>query len=183
TIGTFSGLLDDLLLVQEQGGKPLSSEKLQGICSKIVKQVDRGDELLGRLNRFAHTVDVPQKNVDVKSVLIEICDICNRFAKLAEVSLERRFPENTPMVTTDVFAFQHVVFLCIKEALKSAAHKRTVTVAIEPLEDGCKVVVESDDPLRNWEDNSVVQQLVSDLRTKLEKENINEKERYSFIIR
>lgn len=145
TINEYSGLLDDLTQAAV-GGKPLSPERLQSFCAKIAKQIKRSEVLIQRLNRFAHSVDDPLKEVDVESLLVEIKDLTNRFAVLKQVKLETRFPGRSRSVTTDPFGFQQAVFLAIHLAFEAAADKRLLHLAYET-DGGCRVIVESADSM------------------------------------
>jgi signal transduction histidine kinase len=146
TINEFSGLLDDLT----QGaaaGRSLSPERLQSVCGKIAKQIRRGEMLIQRLNRFAHSVDEPRREVDVTELLGQICDLCGRFADLKQVVLERQLPDEPVSLTLDPFAFQYAVYLGIDLALQSAGEKRVVTVSLAKATSGYEVAVASADPI------------------------------------
>jgi len=146
TINEFSGLLDDLT----QGaaaGRALSPERLRSVCGKIAKQIRRGEMLIQRLNRFAHSVDEPLREVDVAELLQQICDLCARFADLKQVTLERQLPGEPVSLTVDPFAFQYAVYLGIDLALQSAGEARAVTVSLAKAGTGCELVVASADPI------------------------------------
>jgi len=146
TINEFSGLLDDLCQAAA-GGRALEPERLVSISGKIHKQVKRGENLIQRLNRFAHSVDAPLASIELKEQLERICTICDRFAKLGQASLERRFPEATREVETDPFALQQIVYLGVRAALAAADQQRKVTVALELDAARPVVAVESADSL------------------------------------
>ena len=140
TINEYSGLLDDLSQVATTG-KPLGPERLQSICGKISRQIARGEELIRRLNRFSHRVDEPLATFDLRELLTLICDLCNRFARLKQVTLERRFPQESMSLTLDSFALLYAVTLAIDIALGAASEQGRITVAYE-LRDGCNIRVE-----------------------------------------
>jgi signal transduction histidine kinase len=144
TINEYFGLLDDLSRAAA-AGRPLKPERLQAVCGKVSRQVARGEELIRRLNRFAHSVDEPVGTVDLEQLLTLICDLCDRFAKLKQVALERRFPGVELSVTLDSFALLYAVTLAIDLALDAATEQRVVTVALEPQQRAVRV--ESADPL------------------------------------
>lgn len=147
TINEFSGLLEDLIAASEHG-RPLQPQQIQSTCERIAKQIHRGEVLIGRLNRFAHSADVPVRTIDLSAQLNDIADLTNRFAKLKQVTLKRRFPENTTSVVLDPFTLQQAIYLCIRMALDAATEKRTVTLTFEHVEPEIRVVVESADPMR-----------------------------------
>ncbi len=149
TINEYSGLLDDL----SSTGKTVAPDRLQRVCGKVQKQVGRSQTLIGRLNRFAHSADAPRVSVELGPVLGALCELCDRFAKLSQATLERRFPDDSLTITTDPFALQHAVYLAVRRALAGADAKRTVTVgfALGSSPDGeaeaLRIAVESADPL------------------------------------
>lgn len=148
TINEFSGLLDDLSRAAASG-RPLKPERLQSVCGKIANQIGRGEELIRRMNRFSHSVDEPLASVDLRELLGLVCDLCGRFAKLKQATLERRFPDAPQVLTLDTFALEYAVALAIDLALRGATDERRVTVALlEPAAPrGCQIAVESADPL------------------------------------
>lgn len=145
TINEYSGLLDDLSRMAAKG-KELKPERLQSVCGKIARQITRGEELIGRMNRFSHSVDEPVAASDLREMLELMCDLCNRFAKLKQVTLQRRFPEQSRSVTLDGFALQYAVTLSIDLALSAATDQRELTVAYDA-DGACSIRVESADPL------------------------------------
>ena len=61
TINEYNGLLDDL--AQAAARRPLDPERLRQICGKITKQIERGESLILGLNRFAHSMDEPIRDI------------------------------------------------------------------------------------------------------------------------
>jgi C4-dicarboxylate-specific signal transduction histidine kinase len=180
TIKEFSGLLEDLVQASA-AGRPPSTERLQTFCDRINKQVGRGSALIERLNRFAHSVDEPEVSVGVKQVLTEICSICDRFARLKQATLARRFADEEVTLRSDPFAIQHVIYLCIKAALEAANEQRRVTVVFEVIGEGCDVAVESDDPLgelgQELVEGELMRLLVEDLGAQLTRGSVSGRDR------
>lgn len=126
-INELSGLLDDLLLGAE-GGRPLNHERLAGLSEKIGKNVKKGEALIKRLNRFAHSIDEPVKDFDLKELLNEIGAIAQRLAFLKGARLETRFPEESITLRSNPFSLQHAVFICIELALATSAKDDVITL-------------------------------------------------------
>jgi len=169
TINEYSGLLADQLHSAEEGGRPLNPARLQTICERVDRHVDRGSILIQRLNRFSHSVDEIVAEVELGALLTEICDICDRFAGLKQVTLERRFEQRpgSRRLELDPFALHQVVYLGIKAALDAAAERRVVALDLQVNGPGCSVIIESADPLGAAGEqllaDGLVQQLVGDL--------------------
>jgi C4-dicarboxylate-specific signal transduction histidine kinase len=149
TINEYSGLLDDLALAAEKG-RPLKNERLRSVCGKIAHQIQRGEVLIQRLNRFSHSADEPKKTVEVQALLSDICDLCDRFARLRQVTLEREIPDRPLPCTLDPFALQFVVQLLLDVALRSVSSSGAqdkVNVALAPEGEGLRLTVTAPGPL------------------------------------
>jgi len=169
TINEFSGLLDDLCSAAASG-RALEPERLVNISGKIGKQVRRGETLIQRLNRFSHSVDAPEASVDLVALIESICAICDRFAKLGQATLERRFPEASREVTTDPFTLQHAVYLCVRAALAVADQQRRITVVVELDAARPVIAIESADPFAVEDPANAEHALLRALATELQAE-------------
>lgn len=176
TINEYSGLLGDQLGAAEEGGRPLNPARLHTLCERFDRQVERGSILIQRLNRFAHSVDEVVAEVELGALLTEISDICDRFAGLRQVTLERRFEQRTASrrLELDPFALQQVIYLGIRATLDAAADQRHVALDLEATGPGCAVIIESADPLGAAGErllaDGLMQQLVGELGAALTRE-------------
>ena len=167
TINESSALMEDLLGAAKQGST-LKQDRLQDLCRKINKHTMRGATLVRRQSRFSHSVDPPrQKPIDVNVALTDICDLTSRFAELKRVRLEWGLLGTKTVITVDPFAFQHAVFLCISLAIDAATERRVVTVSIANDGAGCKVLIDSEDPVSEirpaGEEGAVLQGILAQL--------------------
>jgi signal transduction histidine kinase len=171
TINEFSGLLGDLLYAADRG-RPLDHNKLRNISRQIIHQVARAEELIRRLNRFSHSVDLPQATCDIRELIMDLTTLTNRFAMLSQVKLERRLPEVDIERTIDPFGFQQAVFLAIDLALGAATDQRVVTVGLADRGSGFQVIVQSADPLPALdpgnENVALLQKVVAELQGRVE---------------
>lgn len=129
-VGELTGLLDDLLSAAEQG-RPLNAEKLKDISGKLAKQVKKGEVIIKRLNRFAHSVDQPVKQIDLKELLLQISTIAERFAFLKGITLEPHLADGSCMMETKPFSLQQAVFLCIQIALDTAGKNDIIKISCQ----------------------------------------------------
>ena len=51
-----AGLLEDYTRMLENG-KPINTERFKTLAGKVLKQIQRADGIVKRLNRFAHSVE------------------------------------------------------------------------------------------------------------------------------
>ncbi len=139
-IGQLAGLLEDLLWGVRQG-KPIDDGKLEDVSEKISNQVKKGQSLIKRLNRFAHSVDEPVKEFDLREMLEFISVIAERFAFLKGAKLEPALQKESLMVTSSPFSLQQAVFICIEMALSASGKNEVVKVALERIGESVRVSI------------------------------------------
>ena len=81
-----AGLLGDLALLMEKG-RPLSPERLVSLAGNIRRQVQRADDIIRRLNRFAHSAHEPAASTDLGEVLAFTVALADRLATMKGVAL------------------------------------------------------------------------------------------------
>ncbi len=111
-----AGLLDDLCVGVDYG-RPIEIEKLREISGRVVMQVDRGVDIIKRLNFFAHSVDESVREFELNALLKNLVSLAQRFATLKKISLEGRFNDFEHTVKTNPFILEQVVFICIQLAI------------------------------------------------------------------
>jgi signal transduction histidine kinase len=126
-----AGLLEDLSLLAAKG-RPLEPEKLQQGSGSILRQIQRGDEIVRNMNTFAHSVDEDVRNVDVSSVLELMVKISQRLAAARNVRLELGECRSCP-VRTDPYFLEHLLFGVIELAVAHASSGSVVTFTATPL--------------------------------------------------
>lgn len=125
-----AGLLEDLTVMVEKG-MPLDPQRLKTPASRIMKQIRRGDDIMKGMNRFAHSVDDPLRQIDLDDTLALTCALSNRFASMRGVRLEL-VPPSTPVpVVTNPFFLQNLLWLCLDFAMGCAGAGKTVSLKTE----------------------------------------------------
>ena len=104
-----AGLLDDLAAGAMQGNA-IDPARLVRVAEAIGRQTERGIDIIRRLNRFAHSTDVPVCTYDLNEVVGNLGSLIKRLADMrqVEVSVEPYFEELE--ITGDPFLLQHVLF-------------------------------------------------------------------------
>lgn len=141
-IGELSGLQGDLLL-GAQRGRPVDEEKLKGLSERITKQAKRGETTIKMLNRFAHSIDDPVKDLDLRKLVEEITALAQRFAFLKGVRLETRLAEETIAITSNPFSLQQAIFACIEIALAVSEKDDVLTLTVNKDGTGAGIAIES----------------------------------------
>jgi len=126
-INEHSGLLDDLAEGVRQG-MPVDDKKLKTIAKKIAAQVDRGKELIKRLNRFAHAADEPLKQSDLDDLLIGIIELSRRLADLKGMQVRFEAASSKIMLTGNPFFVQQAVFTALELFMEAAEKNRLIIV-------------------------------------------------------
>jgi len=124
-----AGLLSDWLAASEQGGK-IDPEGLRRVTEAIQKQVTRGKETAGSLNKFSHSVDAPEAQADLDELLSAICAVSQRFAYRKNVALEWQGSGQSLSVRTKPFILAQFVFESILLFLDGAAAGQSIQVAL-----------------------------------------------------
>ncbi len=122
-----AGLLEDFTMLAGQG-RPIDSERLKSLAGDILKQIQRADGLVKRMNRFAHSSDNPLKMIDLGETLELITSIAQRLASMREARVELIQPSLAVMVVTNPFLFENLIWSCL-EFLLNTGHK---TIQIIP---------------------------------------------------
>jgi len=145
-----SGLIEDLLYGAQQTGQ-IDLEKLKTISEKITFQTQRGEAIIKRLNRFAHTADVPPRNLELRKLIQDIVELSQRFAVMKNVRLEANLPEDSTEVESNPFLLHNAVFLCIDMFMNSGEEGCAIVVSYRQENSGIKINVSGP----QFEDNEV----------------------------
>lgn len=143
-INELAGLLDDILYGAQEG-HPVENDKLRTLQDKLSRQVARGEQIIKRLNRFAHTTDEAVLDYDLTGVLDNLANLCRRFAVLRKVRLDDHFPEESISVVGNPFKLQHAVFLCVKFALDLSPGDSVIDLRAEKCDSEIKIGIAGSD--------------------------------------
>jgi len=122
-----AGLLQDLVMLNQKG-KPLDPVRIDRIAQQISGQIQRADTIVKNLNSFAHSADVPEKNIDLSETLSLIMALAKRSAANRGVSIHLILPQKKIMTTTNPFFFIQVIRQCLDFSISTAGAEKTVEV-------------------------------------------------------
>ncbi len=131
-----AGLLEDLTLLAEQG-RPTDPQRLKKLALSIMKQIQRADGLVKRMNRFAHSADEAEKTVDLGDLLDLITAIAQRLASQREARIELILPEEPVRTGTNPFLLENLLWLCLDHLL-AEGHK-AIRLVPEETADGVRI--------------------------------------------
>ncbi|MFH1539736.1 MAG: hypothetical protein ABIH66_12335 [bacterium] len=138
-IGELAGLISDLLMAAEQG-RPVDFSKLREKNQKIINSVKRGEVLIKKFNKFAHSADEPVKNVELNDLIGNLVSLAQRPASLKGCELNVQ-SENDGQITLDCnpFLLMNAVFIVIGQFLNSPEKGGEIKVYLD--EEGNKVQI------------------------------------------
>ncbi|MFC1729480.1 hypothetical protein ACFL6I_03995 [candidate division KSB1 bacterium] len=139
-IRELSGLMGDLL-AGAAGNGVVNVEKFQSIVGKIEEQTVRGNTIIKRLNRFAHSADVPVVTVKLNDILTDITDFSRRFAVMKNIELETQLPADSPEIGTNPFLLMRAVFTCIDISISSSDTDARIVIGCEKKDTGAQIYV------------------------------------------
>ena len=125
-----AGLLNDLVMMAERG-VAVEPQRLVGIAGTIDKQVRRADLIAKNLNRFAHSADHLQGEVDLAEWVELALALVGRFASNRGIRLEFSPPPATPPVQSAPFFLLNLIWLGLDMAMELAGPDKTVLLQIE----------------------------------------------------
>ncbi|MDP3283362.1 MAG: hypothetical protein Q8M56_02920 [Desulfobacterales bacterium] len=120
-------------------GKPVDTVRIKTVAGKVIKQVHRGDEIIRRLNKYAHSVDELDCDVDANDILALVSGLSERIALMRGISLEPDQMPNPVIINTNPFLLETLVWLFLDFAMDAAGEKKTVCITSEKTPE--KVVV------------------------------------------
>ena len=98
-----AGLIDDMVRLFVRRGS-LDQEKLANAVRRIDAQVSRGAEIVTRLNRFAHSLDHHQIEVDLQQEVQQVVFLCQRYLKQKRHEVQvQPSQEPVPFVTNSLW--------------------------------------------------------------------------------
>jgi signal transduction histidine kinase len=125
-----AGLLEDLALLAEKG-RALDPQRIQQLGAAIKRQIQRNDGIVRNMNRFAHSVDDPVKEIDLAASLETLLAICRRLTDARGVAVSVATSDPEVAVVTRPFHFYHLVWLLLEWGMDYAGPGKHVVLRIE----------------------------------------------------
>jgi C4-dicarboxylate-specific signal transduction histidine kinase len=141
TIEQVAGLLEDLSLLPS-GSESDVVERLGSLSEKIIRQTDRGMELVKRLNRFAHWGDQAFGEHDICELVENLVALAQRFARLQSVTLRTDLPGQPVLLVTSAVRVSEILFRCLRRALFSATADAELVVRLSARDDDVAIRLE-----------------------------------------
>jgi light-regulated signal transduction histidine kinase (bacteriophytochrome) len=112
-INESAGLLEDFSLLADKG-RPIDPERLKGLAQSVLKQVQRADGLVKKMNRFAHSADDEIRIFDVGEALELVISLVQRLAAMREARVDLVMPDHPVMGVANLFLLENIIWLCLE---------------------------------------------------------------------
>lgn len=136
------GLLEDLALLAEKG-RPLSPERLKTMSANIRRQVQRADDIIRRLNRFAHSTHEPAATTDLGEVFEFTAALVARLAAMKGVTVSVAMAVPVAAMVRP-FVLENLLWICLKNLFAVTPGNQTVVLGAQALEDEIVISLQMD---------------------------------------
>jgi C4-dicarboxylate-specific signal transduction histidine kinase len=134
-----AGLLEDYASMGEKGIS-VDLQRLKSLAGNVRNQIQRADEILRNMNRFAHSVDRAENAIEVGELLGLMTALAHRFATMRGVTLELKPPQKRVTITTNQFFLQHLIWLFLEFAMDKAGEDKFVELILEKEDSAVRII-------------------------------------------
>ncbi|WP_319780517.1 sensor histidine kinase [Maridesulfovibrio sp.] len=134
-----AGLLQDYSLMAKQGME-LDPERMNKLAQKVQEQVKRGDGIIKNMNRFAHSVDLPECEVDYRELVALVISLLTRMASRKCVTVSLKDGDQVKG-KGDPFTTQMLIAKSLEYAMDSAVKDGELGIDVSSAESGCAIII------------------------------------------
>jgi len=124
-INELTGLLDDMYYAAKQG-QIIEGDRLGNLHGRLSRQVNRGKEIVKRLNKFAHSSDHERIESDLNEILRNLVELMQRPADMKKIQLNYEPALEEFRLTANPFELQHLIFRCFRTLFDSAEENSAI---------------------------------------------------------
>ena len=133
-----SGLLGDLILMNEKGA-PLNTERLKKLSESVDRQIRRADGIIKRMNRFAHSADAFADDVDLADTILLVADLGARLIQMRNARFSFEPPEPRVKCYTSRFFLENLVWRCMVRAMDRLNLQSPIHIFVEKDKSGPRI--------------------------------------------
>lgn len=124
-----AGLMDDLSLMAKKG-HVLDPERIGSISRRVIMQIQRADTIVKKMNRLAHSVDDPVKQIDVAASLGFTVELGEKILSSLGIGIEV-LPLEAPLsINTNEFQFMNLLWEVMAHTAGQIDRGKTITITI-----------------------------------------------------
>lgn len=150
-----AGLLEDFTAMAARG-IALDGDRLQRLASDVKRQVDRSDEILRSMNRFAHTIDKPLDRVDIADFLQLGCTLAQRLAAMHALRLEVIAPPEPIVIETAPFQLLNIIWCCIDFMVGRQTAKGVIRLGVNASERRIRIAISASTAILDFDLDAVM---------------------------
>jgi len=123
------GLMDDLAMMAQDG--MLSCEQISRVSKNIKNQVQRSNNILKKLNKFSHSVDLSKQMADVETTVKFTLDLASRLIEMYEVTIEIIPAPSHIGVNANQFFLENMIWKAVETACQGSKQEKKVIVSFK----------------------------------------------------
>ncbi len=128
SIAEVAGWMKDLLAEEDIAGNKNFAEFDESV-DKIEHQVARARKIIHNLLGFARRMEPAKEKININALLDETTGFLDNEAKYVNISIEKHYAENIPIITSDLSQIQQVVLNLLNNAIDAIDQNGKVTVS------------------------------------------------------
>jgi K+-sensing histidine kinase KdpD len=133
-----AGLLEDLALLAEKG-RPLDPARVHTLGATIKRQIQRTDQIIRNMNRFAHTVDEPVKQIELVDFLEFILALSQRLISAKGVAVAVHSRDQPLLLVTRPFFLHCLIWRVLEHGMERAGASKNLIITPEACESGVRI--------------------------------------------
>jgi C4-dicarboxylate-specific signal transduction histidine kinase len=133
-----AGLLQDFAAMAEQG-QPLDPERIRRLAATMLEQIQRGDVILKRMNRFAHSADENRATVNLNELVTMVVELFQRTAVSQGVKVDVKTSAAAMTIKTDPFALETLLGSLLYQVTENAADIGSLRLELESVGDESQI--------------------------------------------
>jgi C4-dicarboxylate-specific signal transduction histidine kinase len=133
-----AGLLEDLTLMADRG-QPIDPARLKIMAATVQKQIGRADEILKKMNRFAHSSDEAAADVDLNQTIELVRALTARFAAMRSVTVDLQLPASSLTIPTAPFYLMNLLCLCLDFSMSASGDEKRVELVVAETENSVQI--------------------------------------------
>ena len=133
-----AGLLQDFAAMAEQG-QPLDPERIWRLAATMLTQINRGDDIIKRMNRFAHSADDKHATVELGELVTMVVELFGRTATNRGITVEVKSAIEAVHINTDPFALETLLGGLLYRITESAPDANPLTLVLDSQVDGAQL--------------------------------------------
>ncbi len=134
TIAETSGLLEDLAAFSSSS-QQVDPARLDKLLQRVVKEAERGQKLVGRINSLAHSLDEPVIRLDLVRLARFMAEVSACFPKARALDMD--LPEEPAVMECAPYYVEQMLYGCLRAAFSGLDPEQRLELSLSPAGQGC----------------------------------------------